>query len=271
MIVWADGALCEETDVQIGPFDRGLTLGDGLFETMLWTGSRLARAADHAARLAEGAAFLAIPLTLDAQAIAFAAATLAHAHDGHGSTKIVRLTLTRGIGPRGLAFPAAPEPRLLMTLSNAPAKPEPSHLRVVSIQRNPTAPSARFKTLSYVDNVGALAEAQRAGGTDALMLSSNGQVACCSAANLFAFIDGVWVTPPVADGALPGVVRKAALLRGAVARTLSYRDLCNAEALATTNAIVGVRPVSSLDGVSKPINHLALEELEHLITDTRLT
>lgn len=90
-------------------------------------------------------------------------------------------------------------------------------------------------------------EAAKAGYDEALMLNSAGRVACASAANLFAVLpDGAIVTPPISDGALPGIVREI-LLTGAPRaglpieeRSILPEELSEA-GIFLTNSLIGLR------------------------------
>jgi branched-subunit amino acid aminotransferase/4-amino-4-deoxychorismate lyase len=141
----------------------------------------------------------------------------------------------------------------------------PAWLVTVSIRRNPTAPSARFKTISYFDQVAALAEAKEAGGDEALMLGPSGQLACASAANLWVCRRGEWTTPRVEDGAMPGVTRRSAIRSGLSETTLMPGDLLKCDAAALTNAVIGMRGIASVDGTPIPQDPAALDTLRDAI------
>ena len=138
--------------------DRGLLLGDGLFETMLWVDGGLPRLDAHLARMAAGCETLGLPLfdLVEARALCLAAPAEAGVD---GVRAAVRLTLTAGSGGRGLDRPAAPAPRLAATAAAAPVVTTPADLALAKTRRNEGSPAARLKTLSYVDNVLARAEA----------------------------------------------------------------------------------------------------------------
>jgi branched-subunit amino acid aminotransferase/4-amino-4-deoxychorismate lyase len=237
--------------VGLDPRDRGFTLGDGLFETMLWTGETVRFGADHMARLAHGAAWLGLPLPRDGRDILEGMRALALAGARAGARAAIRLTLTRGVGPRGLAPPEAPRPRLLATLAPAPTEggEGPVRLHKSPVVRAAGTPSARFKTLSYIDNVVALRAARAAGMEDAVLCNWHGRPACATAGNLIVILDGRALTPPVGDGALPGIVRGRLLAAGLVEEAeIEFEALGACQAMATTNALVGVRPVDAWEG-----------------------
>ncbi|NEX94683.1 aminotransferase class IV, partial [Caulobacter sp. 17J65-9] len=96
--------------------------------------------------------------------------------------------------------------------------------------------------------------ARAAGADEALMLNTEGEVACAAVANLFWFEGERLVTPALECGVLAGVVR-AEVLRAAAALGLEALEararrerLDAAVGLFLTNSLIGLRPVSRLDG-----------------------
>ena len=238
----------------VAPFDladRGLTLGDGLFETIAVFGGRPALLAAHLDRLCASAAEIRLPVErafCEAEVMALAASA------GEGDC-IVRLTVTRGAGARGLAIPDSGGPTVIV--ASSPYPPEmrftPIRLATVSVRRNPTSFASRAKTLSYLDGVLAFDEAKRAGADDALMLNTEGRVASTAMANLFAVISDELVTPPVSEGVLPGVVRGMVLAIASdiglkpLERPLTTRELMNANVAFATNSVRLIMPVVAID------------------------
>ncbi|WP_431860995.1 aminotransferase class IV [Azospirillum sp.] len=245
--VWLNGVLLAAEAARIAPDDRGLLLGDGLFETLRVSGGRPLRLDRHLARLRAGAEILALPVPLDDPGLAAAMDALL-ARRGLSEASL-RLTLSRGPGPRGLLPPAEPTPTLLITA--APLPPPLPPARVVMAQgtrRNEHSPLSRIKSLSYLDGVLARQEAARRGADDALLLNTAGRIAEASAANLFLRLDDALVTPPVSEGPLPGVLRAAVLEAfPVVERPVTVEDLLLAEEAFLTSSL-GVRPVIAIDG-----------------------
>jgi branched-chain amino acid aminotransferase len=242
-MIYLDGELVAPERARIDPRDRGLLLGDGLFETMRARAGRVSLVERHLARLRHGAATLGIPVPLDDDGIARALAEVLQANRLDDAA--LRLTLTRGPGPRGLAPPADPRPTLMIASAPPPPPKPPARARIVSIRRNEHSPLAGIKSLGHLDNV--LAE-REAGEDEALLLNSRGRLCEAAAANLFLVVGGVAHTPPVADGALPGVIRSVLLEPGAVETTLLPADLAVASEAFLTNSLIGVRPLIEVDG-----------------------
>ena len=230
--------------------DRGLTLGDGLFETLLAVDGKLEDFDAHLARMTAGCAALGLPGPDGAEALRLCDEALA----GQAGRMAVRLTLTAGSGGRGLDRPQAPQPRLFATAAPAPAPVAPVRVATVAVRRNAGSPASRWKTLSYLDNVLARRQAQALGAEEALMLNTAGEVACAAVANVFWFQGARLLTPALECGILEGVMRGRVIARARragleIAEIRVARDaLDGVETMFLTNSLIGLRAVSHLDG-----------------------
>lgn len=235
--------------------DRGLLLGDGLFETILAIDGDLVLFDDHIERMRASCLALGLPQPDADQAQKICELALGDT----GMTRVraaVRLTLTAGSGGRGLDRPAEPEPHIFATVALAPRPDTNVALKTVSIRRNETSPTSRHKTLSYLEAVIARREAAP---SEALFLNTDGVVACAAAANVFWIREGVLFTPSLDCGVLPGVMR-AQVLKAAGDFGLKTREgrfppnaPAEAEAVFITNSLIGVRRVYWLDGQDLPM------------------
>jgi branched-chain amino acid aminotransferase len=254
--VWFNGRLVKDASLSLDPSDRGLLLGDGVFETIAVFNAKAIWLDDHLQRLRGAAA--ALGLTADRTNIEAAVKDLlGQAQDRHG---IMRITLTRGPGVRGLAAEGS-RPSLLATLSPwvRDSVFAPASLVTSSVRRNETSPASRLKTLSYIDNILAAREASSKRCDDALLLNTRGNVASTTIANLFILRGGRLSTPPLSAGILPGIARKKlmAFAKGEE-RELTPADLKDADAVFLTNSLRLIRPVHSLDGTTLRRNDVAL-------------
>lgn len=245
MLAWLNGRLIDSAAACIASGDRGFTLGDGLFETIRVADGQPRHLARHLARLHRGADMLAIPLVAGAAERAVDGLLSATGLDAG----ILRLTVSRGQGARGLLPPPHPNPTILATLS--PWSPVPAEIRLAIAtvtRRNEHSPLSRIKSLNMLDNVLARAEAAAAGADEALLLNTGGRLAEAATANIFALIDGTIMTPPVEEGALPGIARALTMEAVAVVeRPLALSDVLRASEIVLTNSL-GVRAASVLDG-----------------------
>ncbi len=252
-LIWVDG---EQADSLPLP-DRGLALGDGLFETLLLLDGRPVFPDYHLERLRRGLARLAFVGSEGLLAAAGRAIEVASAVAGRGVAAL-RLTLTRGAGPRGYRVPEQVTPRLISELSASPSDPRrwalPIHLGLLSASCSDQPRLAGIKHLNRLDQVLAASEcAGQAAWDEGVMLNQQGQVVSAIAANLFALCDGQLLTPALARCGIEGTRRRAVMERWAPALGLPVlvtdlhpAELEQADELFICNALTGVRAVASL-------------------------
>ncbi len=259
MTFWLNGEWREEkTAISIA--DRGFLLGDGLFETIFMKNGAAAFLDDHLARLSAGLQMLGI----NASSPGNIAAILAELAERNGLTDKVaaaRISMSRGVSERGLLFPEGSDPTVLITASPAAIAGGSAALIVSAYRRSQHSVAARCKASAYLDNVLARNEARDRSVDEAIMLNGEGRVACASSANLFLILkDGSVVTPPVGEGALPGIIRGMLLAAapeiGAEIREDAIRlDDLRRGALFLTNSLIGLRP-AFLQGEKPPASEL---------------
>jgi branched-chain amino acid aminotransferase len=257
-LVWVNGESLDAA-VHVSAFDRGLTLADGIFETMFVREGRIFRLDRHLARLRRGLAVLEIPEPaglidwLDRACRAHAGERLSISDAG------LRLTVTRGSGHAGVGLPAESTPTVIVSLNQLPSFPEATYaeglsLHVVSGRRNERSVTAGLKTLAYTDAVVGLLEARRAGADDALFLDMEGHCSEATASNLFVWSGTSLVTPPLSCGVLPGVTREAVLELArsqglpVAERTVELDDLMAAEEAFLTSSLRRLAPVVRVGG-----------------------
>jgi branched-chain amino acid aminotransferase len=251
-MLWLDGAVFPDSHAPFDLSDRGLLLGDGVFDTALVLNGRIFRAEAHLRRLIDALATLGIDA--DHNAIREAAGALIP----HAERHALRITVTRGPGLRGLA-PAGPQkPTVMAGLSALP--PRFFWLRlsmdVATVRRNETSPLSNLKALSYLDAILAMREAAGKDCNDVLFLNCAGRVACASVGNIFALFGDELVTPPISDGVLPGVMRGFLLAEcgglglKARERSLDLVELRNADAVFMTNSLRLIAPVERIGGAA---------------------
>jgi branched-chain amino acid aminotransferase len=252
-VFWFNGALQDGPVVSFDLTDRGLNLGDGVFDTSLARNGRIFRRKSHIDRMADAAEILGIPFDETA------AGTALDALAGAVVDGAVRLTLTRGPGPRGLSFPKNPSPILYGAAAPMRTPPFPVlKLGTTSIRRNETSPASRIKALPYLDAVLALEQASARGADEVLFENTHSRVACLATANIFAVFGRQLVTPPLSDGALAGTTRafvlaKAHGLQFEVAeRSLPLEKFSRADALFATSSLRLIAPCSQLDAITYP-------------------
>ncbi|MBS7546022.1 aminotransferase class IV [Ancylobacter oerskovii] len=229
--------------------DRGFTLGDGVFDTALALGGVVFARERHVARLLAACAGIGIAVPRERVEAAIDAAL-------SPAPAVLRTTVTRGIAARGLWPASVGEPTVVVTTAqwNPALLGQPARLVTARGRRNEFSPAANLKAIGYLDAILAAREATLAGADDALLLNTQGRVACTTIANVFAVIGGRLVTPPLAEGCLPGImrglVRDIAPTLGLALeeRPLAAGELHAATAVFLTNSVRFLRPATVLDG-----------------------
>jgi branched-chain amino acid aminotransferase len=223
--IWVNGDRQAPSGPHVSALDRGLTLADGVFETIRIQGGIPFRLGLHLERLSRGLTALEITEPRELQEWVLAAVHAAGPRDA-----ALRVTVTRGVGTAGVipSTERAAHATAIVAVSDLPLFPPRIYelglsAHVVSGRRNERAMTAGLKTLSYTDAVAGLLEARRAGADEALFLDTEEHCCEASASNLFAVIGGALVTPPLTCGVLPGITR-AALIELATARRIAVSE-----------------------------------------------
>lgn len=213
MIVFLNGQFVPEEQATVSVFDRSFLYGDGLFETMRVTNGKPFRWWDHMERLRKGGDFLGIKIPFGCKTLEkFAVELIAQ---NKMPDALLRLTVSRGVGPRGYSPKGADKPVVVMTLHPFPGAPAsgPARWKLVTASfRLPAGEKiAHFKTANKLAQVLARSEADAAGADEALLCNTEGFVVEGASSNLF-WVEGDTVcTPPLASGILAGVTRAVTL------------------------------------------------------------
>lgn len=269
-LIWRDGSLVDAATA-IDATDRAYLIGEGAFETMLVLDGAPVFLREHLGRLNDGLSVLGLGASIDAATIAAGVKTLFEnfGRPGRLGRAVCRLTVSRYGKGRGLAPPH--DERISLVMSLASARPRPPSLRLVIAEnvRYSASPLSRFKcTGAYAENALARAAAGVVGADEALMLNEKGRLACASAANVFIVSGDNLLTPPVEEGAMPGVMR-AKVMETAKGLGVKCREeaieisMMNEARILLTNSLIGVAPSFLGDtgaGADAPAFLLALRE-----------
>ena len=228
-------------------FDRGFTLGDGCFETVLLHKKQPVGLDAHITRLCHGLHILDIPLPKELTHIEQIIHNLCeHACQTDG---VIRITVSRGLGGRGLAFTKTMSPHLVVTLSPLPSAIESLTACTAFIKRNESSPLSQIKSLNYLDNILSLADAQKKGFSEALFYNHKGNPVCFTAGNLLIVTDdGKLYTPSPETGCLRGTT----LLT--IKEKLHYKiimpdDLHSAKHIFRVNSVFSFTPVLQINDI----------------------
>ncbi len=207
-LVWVDGELLDVEEARVSPLDHGLLVGDGVFETLgVYRGVPFAWRRHHE-RLAWSASHLDLPVPDSARLRSAAEAVL---RANQVETGRLRITVTGGPSPLGSERgDAAPT----VIVAAVTARPRPATESVVTVpwSRNERGATAGLKTISYAENVRALAYARARDASEAIFPNTRGELCEATGSNVFLVDEGVVRTPAAESGCLLGVTRALVLL-----------------------------------------------------------
>lgn len=219
-ITWFNEEWGQPAELALPLSDRGLQLADGLFETILIHHNRPCLFDAHLRRWERSCELLGMappPKRAWLEPLIQKAIQRLGLEQGEGA---LRLNWSRGDGSQrgiGLDHNAADPSRHRFWMTLQTHTPTFGSVRTwISCHEYRQASSlmSRCKTFSYGQSIQVRREAEQRGAEDGLMLSTNGTLCCGSSANLVVQRHGEWLTPPLSDGCLPGVMRGEALKQG---------------------------------------------------------
>lgn len=249
MTTWVNDRLVADEAATVSVFDHGLTVGDGVFETLKAVGGVPFALSRHVERLARSAAGLGLPEP-DADRVRDAVAAVLEA-DGRDRLRI-RITYTGGVAPLGSGRGDSP-PTLVVAVAELGSWPASTAVATVPWPRNERGALAGLKTTSYADNVVALAAAHAAGAGEAVLADTRGRLSEGTGSNVFLVLDGRLVTPSPATGCLAGITRNLVLeWTDAREEDVPVEALASADEVFLTSSTRDVQPVHAVDGRPVP-------------------
>ncbi len=263
LTIYLDGKFVPEADAKVSVFDHGLLYGDGIFEGIRFYNGRVFRLEEHTDRLWDSARSICLDIPLSKEEMNEALLETVRRNglrDGY-----IRQIVTRGVGNLGLNPVQCKRPSVIIIATSIALYSEEAYrtgLTVVTCATRRVGAAAlnpAIKSLNYLNNVMARIEANLAGADEALMLNEAGNVAECTADNVFVIKKGRVFTPPISAGALRGITRSVAF-DAAIAlgypmteAELTRHDVFTADECFLTGTAAEVIPVIKADG--RPIGN----------------
>ncbi|GAB2795198.1 aminotransferase class IV [Streptomyces daliensis] len=249
MKIWLDGGLRDAESARVSVLDHGLTVGDGVFETVKTTHGRAFALSRHLDRLAASARGLGLPEP-DRDEVRRACEAVTEANPVPFGR--LRVTYTGGVSPLGSDRGEA-GPTLVVALGEATRRPDATSVITVPWTRNERGALTGLKTTSYAENVVALARAHQQAASEALFANTRGRLCEGTGTNVFVVLDGELHTPPLASGCLAGITRALTVeWTGAKETDLPMEALESAEEIFLTSTLRDVQAVRRVDGRELP-------------------
>ena len=257
-MIYIDGKFYTQTNAKVSVFDHGLLYGDGIFEGIRFYNGRVFRLEEHLDRLWDSARSICLEIPMSKREMTEALLETIRQNDLRDG--YIRQVVTRGVGNLGLNPAHCERPSVIIIAATVALYPESAYkngLTVVTCatrRTNPASLNPAVKSLNYLNNVMARIEANLAGADEALMLNDAGNVAECTADNVFVIKRGQIFTPPITAGALRGITRSVAFEIAAelglkVTETdITRHDVFIADECFLTGTAAEVIPVIKVDG-----------------------
>jgi branched-chain amino acid aminotransferase len=230
---YVNGRFVPETEATVSIFDRGFLYGDGCFETMRIYGGKLFRVVEHLDRLFDGLGALRIEPAVARDRIRGICEELI---ERNGTSEgVARIYVTRDS----------------TVVTARPARFEPGALTAIVSAVQVDGRLSRFKTANRLPYILAQQQATREGAHDAVLLNAAGHVVEFTASNLFVVKGEELFTPPLSDGPLPGITRRAVLALAGEQKIPVHEQsfgpefLVAAEEVFATNSLMEIAPVTS--------------------------
>ncbi|MEU2063511.1 aminodeoxychorismate lyase [Streptomyces sp. NPDC013455] len=260
MRIWLDDGLRDPDSARISVFDHGLTVGDGVFETVKAVDGEPFALTRHLDRLTRSAHALGLPGPDHDQVRRACTAVLEANPMPLGR---LRITYTGGHGPLG-SDRGEHGPTLVVAVAGTTRRPDSTAVITVPWTRNERGALAGVKSTSYAENVVALARAHQHGASEALFGNTVGQLCEGTGSNVFVVLDGEIHTPPVASGCLAGITRALVIeWTGAKETDLPLDVLRRADEVFLTSTLRDVQAVHQADerelpGTAGPVTAKAM-------------
>lgn len=281
MKIYIDGKFYDKEQAVISVFDHGLLYGDGVFEGIRVYHGKVFKLSDHITRLYASAK--AIALTIPLKKREMEKAVLDAVRINRKKNGYIRLVVTRGEGTLGLDPVHCGKPTVIIIVADIQLYPEELYKKGVKIitastrRIPPECLDPRIKSLNYLNNILAKLEARRSGAMEALMLTTEGLVAECTADNIFIVKSGRLLTPHPCKGALDGITMRTvfeiAKARGIECSEadLSQYDLYTSDECFITGTGAELVPVIEIDsrevgdGKPGPLTLTLIEDFRGLV------
>ncbi|MBN2328260.1 MAG: branched-chain-amino-acid transaminase [Candidatus Omnitrophica bacterium] len=280
-----NGTFFSPEDARVSVFDHGFLYGDGVFEGIRVYGTRIFRGERHVRRLFRSAKVLDLKIVQTQEEVLEEIKKVSRKWaeinnvdlSNNGDPLYIRVIVSRGDGDLGLDPRKCPQTKLVVIVDRIKLYPKEHYekgLTLVTTAITRTRPDSlppQVKSLNYACNILAKMDANRENAAEAIFFNHMGYVAEATADNIFIVSEGELITPPVSDGALPGITRETVLQlaekNGIPNREahVTLADLYNADECFLTGTAARVVPVTTINsrtigtGERGPITYQLME------------
>lgn len=267
--------MISENSLSCAANHRGLSYGDGLFETIIYKKGSIFYLDRHLIRLSKGMETLGMVAdkTLDRDVMENQIQSLINVNGMNGKLVRIKLIVWRKNG--GLFTPENNQVDIMIAVKEQ-VSPQLQNVEAELSEQVKLFPSiySRFKTCNMLPYVLAGLEKQQRNITELVLLSYKGYVAECSSSNIFWIKDDVFYTPSLQTGCIEGIMRNIVIetlkKEGFNVKEVEAEpeELKDADFIFTSN-VTGLRIINRFEGKTFTNNKFPLS-LSSLIPSTML-
>lgn len=251
--IYLDDSLVPLEEAKVSVEDRGFLYGDGLFETMRTYHGEIFLLDRHIKRLYQSAEIIGLNLHLSQEEMRKACLKTLSANNFPESK--VRITVSRGISKGKLNFSQDDRPTLVIIVK--PLEPYPKDMYENGVKiitfKDIRGNLCYLKSLNYLPNILVKNKVEKDGALEAIFINNEGFVSEGTITNIFIYLDGMLITPPLSKKILPGITRNC-VLRMAKELEIKYveeafltDELFQAQEVFLTSTIMEIMPVVRVD------------------------
>lgn len=267
--LWLDGRLLPSSEATVLAVDHGITVGDGVFETMQVLRGDAFALTRHLRRLRRSAEGLRLEVPYDDATLQAAVEQVIETNPDAGR---IRVTVTGGPGPLGSGR-GEHKATVIVAATTLVRRPADTSVVVAPWKRNEHGALAGLKSTSYAENVIALEYAESHGASEAIFSNTAGELCEGTGTNIFLGLDGSLVTPPPSSGCLRGITRELVCeIADVEERDLPLDALVRADEAFLTSSTRDIQPIAAVDGerltrCPGPLTSAAMDTLAQLMAD----
>lgn len=247
MFAYLNGDLVPLEQASVSIQDRGITLGDGVFETLYYDGNEVECLKPHYDRLMKGLALLQIPVDWVLSEFKAIIHQVVETNELFQQSVAIRVTCTRGVASRGVKPPLKSQPTVIVTTNPYCREAKTNRVGISVYTHVMSQPLSGIKHLGYQLSILGAIEAQNQGLDDVLFFNAQGYLVSSTVANVFIIRESKMITPPLTDGCLPGVMRGKIIQEmqrsGVPVKIdhISRHDLETASRIFLSNSLIGLQ------------------------------
>ena len=267
-----NGKIFSENENIIGPTNRGLRYGDGIFETIKFKNASIILADDHFKRLWQGMKALQFSIPVHLTVEKLTAEINALIKKNKLKEARIRITVIRSDG--GIYDPKNDTPNYIIEAIKLPEDNGLLNINCLQICIYEVALKSidlfsNIKNNNYLPYFMGAKFAKQQQCNDALILNSKGNICDSTIANIFFIKDKIIYTTALSEGCVAGVMRNWLIN---TLRILNYKVeeiivtksiLCEADEVFLSNSIYNIRWVGSLD--DKNYTNIEIQKINELL------